>query len=845
MFSRHARTSNRKPVRYRGPFQFDNGNPLGDWRKLKRFRGDKEEFQFPGKRTDPWPARHDEELQRLKRAVDEDPYGMVFGRRLLPFPFGQNRGPWSTFFHDILGFDGSGSAPPKQEPIRVQPSGTERVQATKAQAQAQAQAQADNPPSGPDSSSTAMPKEEPIPGRKTKTSETPAGQAVLFQFDAISGRMVPKEPQPHLKQESVPKKAHGAESQKERMEAKSKSSTVGSDRIKTYKSSYAKEQAMQGGKEPKSSSAVDTSKTGKSSTNEIKNDTLVFTGAPREKTYPSAAKSSSSSTGQATAETKEKTSSKPSPTAQGGGKTSKKIPWTHPQAFLGDFKDYVTSKLDVKPETPDTKGWPYFRRQSSPTASFRDGPLADTNYRKDPEAEDIEKLRPKDVRASFQQRELERGEAAQAREEPEEDVEEPVRLDEPFLYGRELEHEKSDEAARARDEPEVVEEPVRLDEPFLYGASNPTAQWGGSKQHSSASKDNANHIDVDGANKAEGAAILSTDWGVLEEQIRQVYEETQGKTVSAEKPAQTGQAEEGKGKVAAVSTDSPPVDTIDMAAQSALANKTEASASPQTEENPVLLQARRDEIDRLMMDIERANDAAIALLVEIKDGVQGKRMAEEQLEKAKVEATPRVETTPVCHYKVLAYDVMSREVKDASMISGSAVSLEPIHPADAISRLDSPAKFLPYISKMEAQGYELFSGGREVLVFKKMRDGTKDTIHSPGAAARLEQEAIDEMESVTNPQPAFSPTADPHSSPDAASVSSSSSSFSREKEEEKEKKKDKTKSSHRIRKVARRMALVGAITGGSVYAIGVVGEYFRTGGQDGLGPRGLTGLERR
>ncbi|KAI1938934.1 hypothetical protein LOZ66_003011 [Ophidiomyces ophidiicola] len=46
-------------------------------------------------------------------------------------------------------------------------------------------------------------------------------------------------------------------------------------------------------------------------------------------------------------------------------------------------------------------------------------------------------------------------------------------------------------------------------------------------------------------------------------------------------------------------------------------------------------------------------------------------------------------------------------------------------------------------------------------------------------------------------------------------------------------------------KTLRRMLLTGAAAGGSCYALGVVAEYFRTGGQDGLGPRGFTGLGGR
>ena len=775
---------------------------------------------FRGKWDDPWFAKHDaewnrmeDEFHKLKKAIDEDPYGMVFGRRLHPFPFGQRKGPCSTFFHDVLGFDDSSSRLRADGPESVKPAQTVEAQSTKTEGQADTSSSPESGSSDASSGSASL-KEEQIPVEKAKTAEihpptgaqiSPStGQEVLFQFDPISGRMVPKPPQ----------------ASKQELEANSPKSQ--SDIVKPVNASQESE----------------------ASEEELKSDTLAFTGAPREKQsakfgeedFPKINEAKSESV-----EQKETPSSKPYFQTEEVRKPDETSSWTQtPKAILGDIKDYISSKLDAEPEVPDTRRWPYLlRRKSDAKISMHDAPLASTNYRKDPEAEELESLRAKDVRALFKRRELDREEAEKQtsasedqKEDQEDVVEEPVRLDEPLLYGSGMYGSSASAASGfSSDQPTSEGTSGRKEEGVT---SNPTAE-----------------------NKSGGAAILSTDWvPILQEQTRQLYEETPTGISSTAPGSDKGVSSEGKPQVAAISTDNLSVDAIEAIAQMASSNK--ASKNQVVEDKPVLVQVQREQIDQLLMDMEQANDAAVALMGEIKGCLQNQRVSEEQLQ-SKAELALETGTTHPSYYKVLAYDVLSREVKGTDMASCSSVPFEPIHPADALSRLDHPAKFLPYISKMEAQGYELLSGGHEVLVFKKMREGTpappgsgqseEDNVHSPGAAAELEREAIDEVESVkpsSKPPPFFAPTPDPHSSPSAGSVSPTSpASESSSRSSASDSAKSKNKGSRRVTKVVGRMALAGVVTGGTVYAIGVVVEYFKTGGQDGLGPRGFTGLEGR
>jgi hypothetical protein len=57
----------------------------------------------------------DREFEKFKRAIDADPYGTLFGRRLhRPFHIGPKKSPWSTFLSNVLGLD-SGAPSARQE----------------------------------------------------------------------------------------------------------------------------------------------------------------------------------------------------------------------------------------------------------------------------------------------------------------------------------------------------------------------------------------------------------------------------------------------------------------------------------------------------------------------------------------------------------------------------------------------------------------------------------------------------------------------------------------------------------------------------------------------------------
>jgi hypothetical protein len=439
-----------------------------------------------------------------------------------------------------------------------------------------------------------------------------------------------------------------------------------------------------------------------------------------------------------------------------------------PRVIFSQFKDYVTSKLEterVSHEYPDTSRWPLRVRDQS---SLKDGSSVRTDFPRDPEAEELDGLRPGDIRGSFPRREPE------------------LRRDKEAWV-------------------ETDKYTVASGSPNEDKASNLTQQ----------SADQNESFRLGDAFGLQGSAILSTDVDPkLEDTIRQIYEQRYGKIA----PVEEDHSATDQAKVA---------EQVGQAGEPEEHMQVSSGDDSHVSADPILRDEQVDKIDQLLTDIEDTNAATAALLA--------------QVPKAD-EATPAQDSASPSQYRVLAYDCVSREVRAASIASACAVPFERLHPADTVSRLYNPSKFLPYFPELEAQGYELFSGGPEVLVFKKTKDGIPSaSVHSPAQAARIEQESIDQVEAAKPESPASSsPGPASASQPSAAPPNSSSSSTGSSQTEGKEK-----GSQSRGRKAARRMFLGATMTAGTCYALGVVAEYFRTGGQDGLGPRGFTGLEGR
>ncbi|TGO53711.1 hypothetical protein BCON_0119g00350 [Botryotinia convoluta] len=190
-------------------------------------------------------------------------------------------------------------------------------------------------------------------------------------------------------------------------------------------------------------------------------------------------------------------------------------------------------------------------------------------------------------------------------------------------------------------------------------------------------------------------------------------------------------------------------------------------------------------------------------------------------------------------YKVLAYDSTMQSINIAETTSIVTDTASALTPAEVLLRLSNPAKFFPHFQPLQAEGYEIVSGSGDVLVFRKVRP------------ARRSSSQADLKNNTTNPidgmQVATARFASPtgfvnHDLPESAEPPFKSNIDVRREEpvfSGKSSWKDHSEIKSKKPGKAKRVLLGGAIVGSGCYAIGVVTEFFRTGGVDGKGPQGF------
>jgi hypothetical protein len=223
---------------------------------------------------------------------------------------------------------------------------------------------------------------------------------------------------------------------------------------------------------------------------------------------------------------------------------------------------------------------------------------------------------------------------------------------------------------------------------------------------------------------------------------------------------------------------------------------------------------------------------------------------------------------PTDTFRVLAYDSVSSQIVFAETTSSMHTSEQIRHPAEVLLHINNPAKFLPHFAKMKADGYEIVSGGGDILIFRKTADEPRKFSEETGDVKFDVLPSIDGKQSPTidAAMSGSSQSAPKQRSPDSRIVrrqetvytggppnwspyppTSSSSVLDSESAStsmgDKQEQTDSSKRSSRLGRGIRRVILSGFATAGTFYAIGVVCEYFITGGKDGLGPEGLSEFE--
>ena len=194
-------------------------------------------------------------------------------------------------------------------------------------------------------------------------------------------------------------------------------------------------------------------------------------------------------------------------------------------------------------------------------------------------------------------------------------------------------------------------------------------------------------------------------------------------------------------------------------------------------------------------------------------------------------------------YTILAYDPATQSVGTAETTSIIHDSAPALTPSEALLQLSNPAKFIPHFGSLQAAGYEIVSGSGDVLVWRKVRPS------SPMAhlAQTKAMNPIDGMRS--SPIAATGNFASPtgfvnHDLPDDSDHQHFKSNIDvRRVEDVFSGKPNWTDDSEapQGRKAGRgkKMLIGAAWLGGLSYSLGVVAEYFKTGGSDGTGPQGF------
>ncbi|PFH59913.1 hypothetical protein XA68_11712 [Ophiocordyceps unilateralis] len=183
----------------------------------------------------------------------------------------------------------------------------------------------------------------------------------------------------------------------------------------------------------------------------------------------------------------------------------------------------------------------------------------------------------------------------------------------------------------------------------------------------------------------------------------------------------------------------------------------------------------------------------------------------------------------IASFKILAYDADTRSVTLAEMTCRAYETRLPSSPATVLPRLSNPSKFLPHFAALQAQGYEMASGGGDVVVFQRLIEG---------------ESSADEARQVKD-GPAVNPI-DLTGRPVTGNFASPTGFVNYEARppyweagRTAEAKTTKEGGRRGKRRLGRKLLVTTAWVAGLAYAASVLGEFFSTGGFDGLGPQGL------
>lgn len=202
-------------------------------------------------------------------------------------------------------------------------------------------------------------------------------------------------------------------------------------------------------------------------------------------------------------------------------------------------------------------------------------------------------------------------------------------------------------------------------------------------------------------------------------------------------------------------------------------------------------------------------------------------------------------TTEPTVYRILAYDPTMQKINVAETTSVVPDQASPLSPAEVLLRLSNPTKFFPHFAPLQAEGFEIVSGSGDVLVFRQVRP-LKITSHG-GASPVNPIDMMGKPAALPNAAAFVSPTGfvnyDVPQAEEETQAPAFRSNIDVRREEPvfsgpKSTAREEART-HPKDGVGKRVLIGGAWVAGISYALGVVSEYFITGGTDGRGPTGF------
>lgn len=215
-------------------------------------------------------------------------------------------------------------------------------------------------------------------------------------------------------------------------------------------------------------------------------------------------------------------------------------------------------------------------------------------------------------------------------------------------------------------------------------------------------------------------------------------------------------------------------------------------------------------------------------------------------------------------YKILAYDPAMQDINIVETSSYVPDLVSALTPAEALARLSNPARFFPHFAPLQAEGYEIVTGSGDMLIFRKVRStATKQTEEAPSEPQPSSMAADSQSsEAPINPidmtgRAKISPASASFTSPtgyvnyedlpvtEASNLPPPPPRIKYNIDVQREEPvfsgpKPRSSDGQKTKKSLSKRLVVGGVWVASIsYALGVISEYFTTGGVDGMGPKGL------